>query len=297
MATMTAEAVTERVDLAGTTALVTGGSSGLGEEVARVMALRGARVIIAARDVDKAQSKARAMRGDVEVRTCELRSMASVAACADALVADGIVVDRLFLNAGVFGLPYARTDEGHERTFAANYLGHFALLHRLLRAHALSDGARVIATLSEGVVHPFAKVDLAWLEAPSERGFSTSRASPTTKILLALALTELARRDPTVTPLFALPAATLTDNVNQGPRWLRPVGRAIGPLFFAPVERGAAVLAWAAASPEVARGKAYGKTLRAARLPAKCTDPVMSRRVWDTTERVLALPPWPTAVP
>lgn len=291
----TAESVTEGVDLSGKTALVTGATSGLGRECARVLALRGARVIIACRDPQKGRAVIDAMGehgASCEAAPCELTSMRSVRALADSLER----ADLLFLNAGVFGLPFALTDEGLERTFAANFLGHFLLMHRLLARGALAPGARIVATLSEGVLNPLVKVDLALLGDPSAnaRRYSTMGASPATKVLLARVATELSRRAEGITFNSVLPAATLTDNVNQGGAIARAIGPFIGPLLFARVEHGAAVLAWAATSRELAgqTAKAFSSKLREVRLPKRCTDPKLARETWDAAERALGLDPW-----
>src|SRR5260370_40910163 len=54
----TASEVAEGIDLSGKVALVTGGSSGLGQETARVLAARGAHVILTARDMPKGEAAA-----------------------------------------------------------------------------------------------------------------------------------------------------------------------------------------------------------------------------------------------
>ena len=291
----TAESVTAGLDLSGKRVLVTGATSGLGREAARVFALRGARVWVACRDIDKGRHMVEELEGELEVLPCELTSMGSVRALADSIESADVVM----LNAGVFGVPFQLTEDGFERTYAANYLGHFLLVHRLLARGALRPGARIVSTLSEGVHNPLAKVDLQLLAKPTRGAFSKMMASPATKILLARMAVELTRRAATagvdVCMNGASPPATLTDNVNQGGPVLRALGRAIGPLVFKRVEEGAAVLVWAATSPDLAgvSGKAFGAKLSEASLPDKCTDAELARESWDASVGALDLPSWP----
>lgn len=281
----TAESVSEGVDLSGKIALVTGSTSGLGRECARVLALRGAHVLLACRNEAKGRDTARAIGGG-EVRVAELTSMRSMRALADSIER----VDLVFLNGGVFGVPFELTEEGFERTYAANYLGHFLLVHRLLSRGALAPGARILSTLSEGVYHPLARVNDEILAKPSKKLFSKTTASPVTKILLARMAVELARRTTDVSMNGVCPPATLTDNVNQTGPILGAIGRAIGPIVFKPVEEGAAVLVWAAIANDLGSGKAFSSKLAETKLPAKCTDPALARASWEATERALA--PW-----
>ena len=306
MASPTALDVTEGIDLTGTTALVTGATSGLGLECARVLALRGARVIVPCRDLAKAAGLRAAMAeahgAEVAARytplPCDLARMTSVRSFVAELAREGAVVDRLFLNAGIFNQPFTLTEEGFEQTAAANYLGHFLLLLDLVAAHALAGDARIVVTQSEGFLHPFAKVDLALLEHPAEHqaSYSRSRASPVSKILLALASTELGRRAEgtrfaEVTMNGVCPKGAVTANMDQVGSFMRGLGKLFAPLVFHPIEVAAASLVWAATSPEVegVSGKIFGSRFREMKAPAKCTDPVAAARAWDTSVRMLGV--------
>jgi NAD(P)-dependent dehydrogenase (short-subunit alcohol dehydrogenase family) len=99
-ATSTTDDVLQGVDLAGKRVLVTGVSAGLGVETARALAAHGAQVVGAARDLAKAKTATAGVRG-LELVELDLASLASVRACADALVADGKPFDLVIANAGV----------------------------------------------------------------------------------------------------------------------------------------------------------------------------------------------------
>ncbi|MEI9965328.1 MAG: SDR family NAD(P)-dependent oxidoreductase [Caulobacteraceae bacterium] len=161
-ATSTTDDVLDGVDLSGKRALVTGVSSGLGAETARALAARGVKVVGAARDLDKAYRATEvawnqaSKGGGVELTTLDLADLASVRACADAILAAGEPFDLVVANAGVMACPFGHTADGFETQFGTNHLGHFVLVNRI--APLLRPGARVVALSSSG--HRFADVDL-----------------------------------------------------------------------------------------------------------------------------------------
>ena len=116
-------------DMSGRTVVVTGASSGIGLATARALALAGARVVLAVRDVAKGQRAAATMSGDSEVRQLELDDLPSVRAFAAAWTGN---LDILINNAGIMLVPEGRTVDGFERHIGTNHLGHFALTNLLL---------------------------------------------------------------------------------------------------------------------------------------------------------------------
>ncbi len=157
----TAEEVLEGVDLSGKRVLVTGVSAGLGVETARALVAHGADVVGAARDLDKARAATEGVidtghGGSFELVALDLASLASVRACADALVAAGKPLDLAIANAGIMACPQGTTADGFETQFGTNHLGHFVLINRIVSL--LRPGARVVCLSSSG--HRFADVDL-----------------------------------------------------------------------------------------------------------------------------------------
>ena len=161
-ATSTTDEVLEGVDLSGKRFLVTGVSAGLGVETARVLAAHGAQVVGAARDLEKARRATEqvvaqaAHGGGLELVELDLASLASVRACADALVADGRKFDVVIANAGVMACPKGVTSDGFETQFGTNHLGHFVFVNRI--ASLMKPGSRLVNLSSSG--HRFADVDL-----------------------------------------------------------------------------------------------------------------------------------------
>ena len=140
-------------DQRGRVAVVTGANGGLGLEVARALARRGAAVVMAVRDQAKGREARAAITAEtpdaeVELRELDLASLASVRACADALAADHPRIDLLINNAGIMGIPERTTVDGFEMQLGVNHLGHFVLTRRLLPALATAPAARVVSVTS-----------------------------------------------------------------------------------------------------------------------------------------------------
>ncbi|WP_445144091.1 oxidoreductase [Dyella sp. Tek66A03] len=155
-ASSTAQDVLAGIDLSGKTAIVTGGYSGIGTETTRALRAAGARVIVPARDAEKARA---AMAGmDVEMAALDLADPASIDVFADAFLASGAPLHILINSAGIMACPLTRDIRGYEAQFATNHLGHFQLTARLWPALVRAGGARVIALSSLG--HRYAAVDL-----------------------------------------------------------------------------------------------------------------------------------------
>lgn len=154
-AASTASDVLAGIDLTGKTAIVTGGYSGIGTETTRVLRAAGARVIVPARDIDKARANLAGL--DVEILPMDLADPRSVDAFAADFLSRGEPLHILINSAGVMACPLERDARGYEKQFATNHLGHFQLTLRLWPALVNAGGARVVSLSSRG--HRFAGVD------------------------------------------------------------------------------------------------------------------------------------------
>ena len=143
----TADEVIRGHDLRGKTAIVTGGSAGIGLETTRVLSGAGARVIVPARDVAKAKAAAGKL---ATVEPMELTDPASVAAFADRFLATGTPLDLLINNAGIMANPLTRVARNIESQFATNHVGHFELTVRLWPALLKAQAPRMISLSSVG---------------------------------------------------------------------------------------------------------------------------------------------------
>jgi NAD(P)-dependent dehydrogenase (short-subunit alcohol dehydrogenase family) len=159
-ATSTTDEVLAGVDLSGKRILVTGVSAGLGVETARTLAAHGARVVGAARNLDKAYEATQEVRatngGGLELVELDLASLASVRTCAAGLVAAAEPFDLVIANAGVMATPFGKTADGFETQFGTNHLGHFVFVNRI--AGLMKPGSRLVNLSSAG--HRFSDVDL-----------------------------------------------------------------------------------------------------------------------------------------
>jgi NAD(P)-dependent dehydrogenase (short-subunit alcohol dehydrogenase family) len=116
-------------DQAGRTAIITGGSSGIGKATAAALAAKGARVILAVRDQTRGRAAAAEVGGLAEARPLDLGSLASVREFARTV--DG-PIDYLINNAGSMTGTLRHTTDGFESQLGVNHLGHFALTNLLL---------------------------------------------------------------------------------------------------------------------------------------------------------------------
>ena len=198
-ATSTTDEVLAGVNLSGKRVLVTGVSAGLGVETARALAAHGAHVVGAARDLAKAKRATQqviadaAYGGGLELVELDLASLASVRACAQALLDQDKRFDLVIANAGVMACPLSHTADGFETQFGTNHLGHFVLVNRIVPL--LASGARVVSLSSAG--HRFANVDL---EDPNFRHtpyaeFVAYGRSKTANALFAVEFDRRHRRD------------------------------------------------------------------------------------------------------
>lgn len=168
----------------GKVAIVTGSSSGIGFEAARVLAEKQASVIIAVRNLEKGRKAAEKIlaqnkTADVKVMELDLADLASVANFAENFKKAYSRLDLLINNAGVMIPPYAKTADGFELQFGTNHLGHFALTVRLLDVLTGTKGARVV-NVSSGA-HKVGNLnfdDLTW----EKRGYSAWKAYGDSKI-------------------------------------------------------------------------------------------------------------------
>ncbi|MBF9033750.1 SDR family NAD(P)-dependent oxidoreductase [Rhodobacterales bacterium HKCCE2091] len=146
----TAAEVLAGVDLAGRTAMVTGGAGGIGKEIARALAGAGASVVIADVDIEAAALTAGELSGDVRAERLDLADLAATRDFAARFVESRQPLDILVNNAGVMAPPLKRTADSHELQLGINHLGHAALTLGLMPALKAAGGARVVCVSSIG---------------------------------------------------------------------------------------------------------------------------------------------------
>jgi len=182
-------------DQSGRVAIVTGSNSGIGFETARVLAGRGATVVMACRNLEKASPKAGEIRAaqpgaDVEVMQLDLSDLESVQRFVGAFRAKHARLDLLINNAGIMVPPYGKTSQGFETQFGVNHLGHYALTGSLLDLVTGTPGSRIVTVSS--LAHYMGRIDFADLNW--EKGYRAQAAYGQSKIANLLFTYELQRR-------------------------------------------------------------------------------------------------------
>jgi len=279
-------------DQTGKTFVVTGANTGLGLEIARVIAARRGRVFLACRSEDKARGAMDSIRADVpgadlEFVALDQADLDSVRACAKALEGEERI-DVLVNNAGVMFPPLERTAQGHELQFGVNHLAVFALSGLLLPKLAQTQGARIVATAS--LAHW--RGDVQWDDLDSLGHYDKSRRYCDSKLMNLLFIAELDRRlraaGSPVSAYACHPGVAATDLVRHMPK----IAQSAWPLIckvLNSAEQGAWPALQAATDPAAAPGTYFGpRGFRGARGDSgpnprskAAKDPIAAKRLWD----------------
>lgn len=182
-------------DLTGQTVIITGANSGIGLEATKMLAKKGAHIVLACRNEDKALDAIQTVRAassdaSVEFMKLDLADLASVRSFASSVDEKFDAIDRLINNAGLMAIPYRTTEDGFEMQFGVNHLGHFALTNLLLPLLAKSGGARVVTVSSNA--HNFGKMN--WDNLNAEQSYSKWGAYGQAKLANLLFTYELERK-------------------------------------------------------------------------------------------------------
>ncbi|MFI6652621.1 SDR family NAD(P)-dependent oxidoreductase [Streptomyces sp. NPDC050529] len=281
-------------DQRGRVAIVTGANTGLGFETARMLAERGAAVVLAVRDVEKGKRAAARIIGDVTVQALDLTSLDSVRSAAADLRAAHPRIDLLINNAGVMYTPRQTTADGFELQFGTNHLGHFALTGLLLDRLLPVPGSRVVTVSSTG--HRIRAAihfdDLQW-----ERSYSRMAAYGQAKLANLMFTYELQRRlaqHGTTVAVAAHPGVSNTELIRNTPAALRLPVTWLAPLLTQSAEMGALPTLRAATDPAVTGGQYYGPgnrgEIRGYPKPVTSSpdshDRAVQQRLWTVSEEL-----------
>ncbi|MFL6240355.1 MAG: oxidoreductase [Actinomycetes bacterium] len=298
----TTEDVLQGVDLSAKTVVVTGASSGLGEETSRAIAAHGAHVVMAVRDKAKGDAAVERIRSrhpdaSLELHELDLGSLATARASADALLQKHDRIDRLINNAGVMAPPLGHTVDGFELQLGTNHLGHFVWTNHVLPAVLAAAPARIVNLSSRGHVRGQMNFDDPHYRARPYEKWEAYGQSKTANILFTI---ELDRRlkERGVRAYAVHPGVIMTELS----RHLQPADfdamasrLPAGALTLKPVEAGAATTVWAATSSELDDvGGVYLEDAGVAEAAtddpptrgyaAYAMDPDTARRLWSWSE-------------
>lgn len=248
-------------DQTGRTVIVTGANSGIGLETARVLAQKGAQVVLACRNTAKGEAAcADITKGDpqakVEFQPLDLSSLESVKTFAENFTAAHQSLDLLINNAGVMMVPSLnKTVDGFEQQFGTNHLGHFALTGRLLPTLLKTENSRVVTVSS--VMHRYGPMHFDNLAA--EKSYSPNKAYGYSKLANLLFMRELQRRyhkEPSALLSTASHPGSTRTNLQQYKASFRFVMSL--PLMAQDPPAGAWPTLYAATAEDVAGGDYYG---------------------------------------
>jgi len=283
----------------GRLAVVTGANTGLGYETARVLACRGAAVVLAVRDTGKGAAAAEAIRelapgADVSVQRLDLGSLESVRTAAAELNAAHPRIDLLINNAGVmYPSPRQTTADGFEQQFGTNHLGHFALTGLLLENLLAVPGSRVVTVAS--MAHRI-RAKIHFDDLQFERNYDRVAAYGQSKLANLLFTYELARRlaGTNTIAVAAHPGFSDTELMRHLPALIKPGWRLVAPLVAQDAERGALPTLRAATDPAVENGQYYGPGgpgelqghPKRVNSSAQSHDRAAGQRLWEVSEEL-----------
>ena len=288
--------------------MITGGSTGLGKETARALAMAGVDLFLGARSEAKLeQARLDLLGGGANsVMTCQLNLLEpdSVSHFAGQVLKLGRPIDLLINNAGIMAGPLVRNSLGMEAQFATNYVGHALLTSLLAPALVKASKPRLISLSSVGHhVAPVVMEDLNY-EARSYDPFNAYGQSKTANALLAVKVAKhLSARG--LTALAVHPGMIHTELFRDVTReTMKQAQAALSVVDLPPyktVEAGAATTVWAATATELeGKGPLYLEDCQVAPLVeqsnsaygvlAYALDPDLADQLWAKAEEMLGRP-------
>ena len=287
-------------DQSGKITIVTGANIGLGYYTALGLAKKGAKVIMACRNLTKAEEAKKSMLQeqaglDLEIMELDLNSLESVRSFAKSFSDKYERLDILVENAGIMMPPLGRTKEGFESQMGVNYFAHFLLAKLLFPLLQKSDAGRLV-TLSS-LAHKSGRLDFENLNA--EKSYSKWGAYGMSKLACLMFAIELQRRlDGSGSKVIAVSAHPGGSNTNLAQHFPTFLKLLMAPLMmpFTHKPRAAAMpTLLAAIGPDVKGGQYYGPTgfnemkgsPGLAKIEPHALDAESSARLWLESEKLI----------
>jgi NAD(P)-dependent dehydrogenase (short-subunit alcohol dehydrogenase family) len=255
-------------DQKGRVAIVTGANSGLGFYTTKGLAEKGCEVIMACRNIEKAEeARAELLSGipDAKLRVMklDLSSLKTVRGFSDSIKKEYSRLDLLINNAGLMAIPYRKTDDGFEMQFGVNHLGHFALTGLLIDKLNETTDSRIVSVSSSA--HNFGVIrfdDINW-----DKKYNKWGAYGMSKLANIYFIHELADRISSrgigTCAVLAHPGYADSKLIEKGPemkgrKFIIKAGRLANKLIAQSSEMGALPTLYAATSAEAAHRNFYG---------------------------------------
>ena len=281
----------------GKTVIITGANTGIGKETALDLARREARVILACRDLEKAEKAAADIRrkteglvkADLIVKRLDLASLKSVNDFCDDILKTEDRIDVLVNNAGIFQCPFWKTEDGFEMQFGVNYLGHFLLTNRLLNLLKKSSPSRIVMVSS--ALHKRGKIDFDNLN--SEKQYDKGAAYASSKLAMVLFAKELHRQlEGTEVSVYTLhPGVVRTELGRHFPAVTLTLAYPLMWLVCKSPVQGAQTTIHCSVAGELEglSGHYYGDCQEKPFPEVKNADDAVAKKLWEVSERMAGL--------
>lgn len=299
--------------LDGKTVVITGANTGIGKETARDLYRRGARVILACRDLTKADAAAQDIKsippskpnreqfvgepGEVVVCKLDLTSLASVRECAKHISTTESAVHILINNAGIMMCPKGVTEDGFETQFGTNHLAHFLftllLLPKMIQSQKNSDFCCRIINVSS-TAHSFPGADINFDDLMMEKSYTPLSAYNQSKLANVLFTRELARRlkEANITGVntYSLHPGVIKTEVTRHFGAAKMLYGMLGP-FIKNAEQGAQTTLHCALDDGAAKETGlYYRDCAVLTPSTAARDDVKAAKLWDVSVELVGLP-------
>ncbi|MFT4733181.1 MAG: NAD(P)-dependent dehydrogenase (short-subunit alcohol dehydrogenase family) [Algoriphagus sp.] len=283
----------------GQLAIVTGANIGLGYETALALAKKGMSVILACRNLEKAEEAKQkilteAPMAHLEIMQIDLSRLTSVRAFAASFLKQHEKLDLLINNAGIMIPPYSKTEDGFELQMGSNYFGHFLLTGLLLDTIEKTSESRIVSLSS--IAHKSGKINFDDLQ--SEKNYSKMEAYSQSKLACLMYAFELQKRlDKKGSKTLSVAAHPGVSNTNLSQHIPKILQLALTPLFMFMIHKPASAALptlLAALGKDVKGGQYFGPTgfremngkAGLARFKKFSKDEAVSERLWEESEKL-----------
>lgn len=289
-----------QIDLTGCVAIVTGANTGIGKETVRGLHDRGAKVIMACRNIDKAEEAVKDIAAgsiNLKIKKCDLSSFASVREFCRQIIKEERRVDILINNAGMVTYQRQLTEDGQEMQFQVNHLGHFLLTNLLLdKLKASKRGGRIINVSSVGhrAVLAFPWDDLTM----NNTWYNGFHVYAVTKLANVWFTNQLAHRlQGSNVQAFSLHPGGVSTDLGRNiadllPEFVSSAAGKLSNMFMLSAEMGARTSLFCALEPHLSQPQysgMYFDNCKQGTLSSMANNEEMARELWDASADIVQL--------
>ncbi|MCW8832796.1 MAG: oxidoreductase [Colwellia sp.] len=287
-------------DHTGRLAIITGANTGLGYQTALAMVAKNIKVVMACRNVDKAQEAKYSMlaevpNADIEILKIDLSSLASVRSAVSEFRRKHDKLDILVNNAGIMYPPYSKTKDGFESQMAVNCFGHFLLTSLLMDYFPDSPNSRI--TWLSSIAHKSGEINFADINFKTK--YSAMASYSQSKLTCLMYALELARKlkaeGKQIKSICAHPGVSNTDLSRNMPQWIHNIVKyTVMPLIAHSPRKAALPTLEAALSPTAQSGQYYGPQgpfqmsgpSGIALIATQAQDTEVAKKLWKLSEQL-----------